>query len=121
MLEVLPIGSVDKQQAFCEKNNIEFFPDSMAYAAFYDGKAIGICQFEVLSGVGVIRSISNLDEKLDVSPTFLMLRAVLNFLDSFGTRKVEINLPNIDDTLLISAGFEKNNDGIYSLFFANFP
>lgn len=117
MLEILPLEDKVRQQSFCLQCGIDFEPQFMAYAAYRDGKLIGICQFEIASDKAHISSLYTTES--DQEALKLLIFATLNFVDVSGIRYARCVSPNIDTRLLISTGFEKIGTGAYEIDLQN--
>ena len=120
MLEVLPIQDKTVQESLCLRCSAKFDPQLMAYAAYVDGAAVGLCQFSMKLGEGTIFSLSNVSGYNDAHALFIIGRAVLNFMDICGVQTVIYKSDNIDDDLPCSIGFSKNSDGVYEINLTQF-
>jgi hypothetical protein len=120
MLEVLPIQDKNVQEALCLRCAAKFDPKLMAYAAFTDGNAVGLCQFSMKLDEGTIYSLSNVSGCNDKHALFVICRAVLNFMDLCGVRTTTYEADNIDNDLPYSIGFSKKSDGVYEINLTHF-
>ena len=120
MLEVLPIQDKTLQESVSLRCGVNYDPDLMAYAAYVDGKLVGICQFTMKEDGGRIVDLANVTDVTDTQALFVMGRAALNFIDLCGVHSAKCESDNIDETLLRAVGFSKNPDGIYEIDLAHF-
>ena len=120
MLEVLPIQDKMLQESTCLHCGIDYDPDLMAYAAYVDGKLVGMCQFTMNADGGKIVDLANVKDSNDSQALFVMGRATLNFIDLCGVHTAKCENKNIDEALLRTIGFSKNSDGIYEIDLAHF-
>ena len=120
MLEVLPIQDKAQQEVYCLRCNIKYDPDLMAYAAYEDGELIGVCQFTIKPDGGQIIDLASVIGKNELHSLFVMGRATLNFIDLCGVHKATFLSESVDETLIRSIGFKKNDSGIYSIDLTNF-
>lgn len=120
MLEVLPIQDKAQQEVYCLRCNIKYDPDLMAYAAYEDGELVGVCQFTIKPDGGQIIDLACVTGK-DVPHTlFVMGRATLNFIDLCGVHKARFVSDRVDEALIRSIGFKKNDNGIYEIDLTHF-
>lgn len=115
MLEILPVQDKTIQESLCLRCSAKFDPELMAYAAYVDGSAVGLCQFSMKYNKGTIVSLSNISGFNDTHSLFLTCRAVLNFMDLGGVQTITYKSDNINNDLPCSIGFSKNSDGIYEI------
>jgi len=120
MLEVLPIQSKSEQEALCARCNVKYDPDMLAYSAYSEGKTVGICQFTMRDGVGIIRDMACIPENNDFETMFVMGRSALNFIDLCGVHTAIYDGNIQDESLIKAVGFSKNSDGIYSVDLTDF-
>lgn len=92
----------------------------MAYAAYKDGRIVGLCQFSINADCAMLVDLANASDIKDEQTLFITARAALNFVDLCGVRFSKCESKNIDDTLLRSIGFSKNSDGIYEIDLTHF-
>ena len=120
MLKVLPVQAKAEQEALCEKCNIEFKPDALAYAASVDGDLVGICQFKLTSEGGVLYDLAKVQGHVepaagsDFEAMFVMGRGTLNFIDLCGVHTATF-VGSADDGLLRAIGFSRSEDGAWSI------
>ncbi len=121
MLKVLPIQSKETQQALCGRCGVDYRPDALAYAASVDDNFVGICQFKLTAEGGVLYDIATAadhqedSECSDFEALFVMGRGTLNFIDLCGVPFATYGGTSPDDRLLRAIGFQKSEDGIYSV------
>ncbi len=120
MIEVLPLRDKILQESACLRCNIKYCPDHMVYAAYSDGKIIGICQFSINDNGAVITDLANAPNAKDEQILFITARAVLNFIDLCGIRFPKCESKNIDESLIKRIGFSKKSDGIYEIDLSRF-
>lgn len=122
MLKVLPIQSKQEQAALCEKCQISFQPDLLAYAASVDGETVGICQFKLTDRGGFLYDLARVADRgeesrecSDFEAMFVMGRGTLNFIDLCGVHRAYYCGENPDDSLLRAIGFRLNGEGVYEI------
>lgn len=120
MVEVLPLCDKMLQESACLRCGIKYSPELMAYAAYSDGKILGICQFSINDNGAVITDLSNALNTKDEQILFITARAVLNFIDLCGIRFPKCESKNIDEALIKRIGFSKKSDGIYEIDLTRF-
>lgn len=124
MLYIKTIQNKDEQEKISKLCDIEYKPDSLAYAAYDDEKLAGISQFSFTEGAGVIFDIAPVDkENPSADALFVLGRTVLSFIDTLGEENAEYRGEKEDETLLKRIGFKKSEDGIFRMnlkgFFAS--
>lgn len=123
MLKVLPIQTKAEQESICQKCNIKFNPDLLAYVATVDGELRGASQFKLSAEGGLIFDISPADGTNDFESLFVLGRATLNFIDLCGVHfaiyKGEIENEE-KERLLRAIGFKKNDLGVYDVDLTGF-
>ena len=118
MLKVLPIQSKAEQEALCQKCNVIFQPDLLAYAATVDDDLVGICQFKLSAEGGVLYDLAKVEGHVEPAPgsdfeaMFVMGRGTLNFIDLCGIHSATF-VGHTDETLLRAIGFTKKEDGVW--------
>lgn len=121
MLKVLPIQSKNQQKEICEKCQIEYQPDLLAYAASVDDELVGICQFKMTDQGGFLYDLAKVigrtenKECGDFEAMFVMGRGTLNFIDLCGVHRAFFCGKNPDDSLLRAIGFKKNDNDQYEI------
>ena len=121
MLKVLPIQSKNQQKEICEKCQIEYQPDLLAYAASVDDELVGICQFKMTDQGGFLYDLAKVigrtenKECVDFEAMFVMGRGTLNFIDLCGVHRAYFCGNNPDDSLLRAIGFKKNDNDQYEI------
>ena len=115
MLKVLPIQSKALQEEICEKCNVKFDPELLAYSATVDDKLTGVCQFKLTDKGGMIYDLSPVAGTNDFESLFVMGRGTLNFIDLCGVHKAFFVGKDPDDNLLRAVGFKKNEQDIYEI------
>ena len=119
MLKVLPVQTKDEQAALCEKCNVLFKPDALAYAATVDGDFVGICQFKLTAEGGVLYDLAKVVGHIEPKPgsdfeaMFVMGRGTLNFIDLCGVHFATFR-GDADEGLLRAIGFTMT-DGVWSI------
>ena len=114
MLKVLPIQSKAEQAEICEKCNVTFKPDALAYAATVDDVLMGVSQFKLTDKGGMVYDISPADGTFDFEALFVLGRGTLNFIDLCGVHSAFFvgSAPDEQSERLIKAvGFKKTDDG----------
>jgi len=115
MLEILPLKDKILQESICIQCGVKFDASLMAYAAYENGKPIGICQFYVKEREGALVDLTGYANVNSPRSLFLMGRAVLNFIDLCGAQIVKCKNKNIDASLLCSMGFSKKSNESFEL------
>jgi hypothetical protein len=121
MLKVLPIQSKEQQKEICEKCQISYQPDLLAYAASVDDELVGICQFKMTDQGGFLYDLAKVidhtenKECSDFEAMFVMGRGTLNFIDLCGVHRAFFCGKNPDDSLLRAIGFKKNDTDQYEI------
>ena len=120
MLKVLPVQSKAEQEALCQKCNISFKPELLAYAATVDDDLVGICQFKLTAEGGVLYDLAKVVDHVepaagsDFEAMFVMGRGTLNFIDLCGVHFATF-VGSADETLLRAIGFTQNDDGVWAI------
>ena len=92
MITVKPIQSKDEQKRLCELFGAPYMPEALAYSADDDdiadkrGGFVGICQFTLTGGRGVIASL-DFAEGADES-AFIAGRAAITFIKELGIKDI---------------------------------
>ena len=120
MLEVLPIQDKSSQESVCNRCNVDFNPDLMAYAVYNGGELVGISQFTIKEDGGIIVDLANVQDVTDTQALFVAGRATLNFIDLCGTHRARCYNARIDETLLRAVGFDKNEEGYFEIDLLHF-
>lgn len=115
MLEVLPIQTKAEQEALCAAVGVEYHPELLAYAAYAEGKLIGVCQFILTPEGGSIRTLDAIEGNEDFQPMFVMGRATLSFIELCGGETAFYDAPVRDEVLVGAIGFRKNAEGRYAV------
>ena len=125
MLKVLPVQTKEEQAALCQKCNVDFQPDLLAYAATVDGDLVGICQFKLSAEGGVLYDLAKVVGHVepvagsDFEAMFVMGRGTLNFIDLCGVHSATF-VGEADESLLRAIGFQKTEDGVWSIHLEGF-
>ena len=120
MLKVLPVQTKAEQEALCQKCNIEFKPELLAYAATVDDDLVGICQFKLTAEGGVLYDLAKVVDHVepvagsDFEAMFVMGRGTLNFIDLCGVHSATF-VGSADEALLRAIGFRPNEEGIFAI------
>ena len=120
MTEVLPVQDKVLQESACLQCGAKYSQELMAYAAYSNGKIVGICQFSINDNGAIITDLSNAFGINNEKILFIIARAVLNFIDLCGIRFPKCESKNIDEALIKRIGFSKNSDGIYEIDLGHF-
>ena len=95
MLEIKPVQTKEEQNKICGACGIAFDPDCFAYSAVEDGeKLLGVAQFRIFGGCGIIYDLANADGIDDLEALILTGKTALNFIDSCGIKKAVIKRRN---------------------------
>ncbi len=112
MLEIKPIESKEEQENACARCRIPYDADCMAYATYVEGEFIGMAQFNIEAGEGLLKNIVLLEGIEDFEAEFLMGRAVLNFIDLCGVHTARAEKEAARPRVLTAVGFSAGEDGI---------
>ncbi|MCL1794174.1 MAG: hypothetical protein FWG34_09910 [Oscillospiraceae bacterium] len=122
MLEIKPIQTKQEQKAACGLCGAEFDADCFAYGAMENGKILGVSQFRIFGGYGVIYTLANALGENDFEALVATGKAALFFINSCNVKKVFMK--NGDQKLAKALRFKNNGDGKYCLDldeYFNFP
>ena len=112
MLEILAVPSKDTQREICEKCNVEYKCEALAYAAYVDEELVGVAQFGIKGQNGYLYDLEKAPGTDDEEALFIMGRALLNFLDLAGVHDAYIDdSANIDRKRSARVGFFPNDEG----------
>ena len=123
MLKVFPIQDKDEQQRLCERCGVTFKPELLSYQATVEDVFVGVCQFKLAPGGGILYDLAPDKEKpVDTEAMFVMGRAALNFIDLCGIHHAffdgDDTVPG--ETLIRAIGFSKNENGRWEMDLTDF-
>ena len=110
MLEIKPIQTKEEQERLCGECGVCFDADTLCYAAYSDGRFVGITQFAIRGRKGYIFSIANKTGVDDADALFVAGRSALNFIDLCGITDSYCQA-DADEGLIKRIGFRKTGDG----------
>ena len=114
MFEIKPIQNKEEQKGICESCGVEYDADCLAYSAKENGaKLLGVAQFRVFDGYGVICDLANAIGVEDLEVLIIMGKAALNFMDSCGAAKAVMQTNNLNLPEIL--GFKEEAGGIYKI------
>jgi len=114
MFIIAPIQDKKEQKNICGKCGAKFDPDCLAYSAVEDsGKLLGVLQFRIFDGYGVIYDLANACGTDDLEVLIIMGKTALKFMDTCGAKNAVIKTKNRD--LYKILGFKKDGEGIYKV------
>ncbi len=108
MLIIKPIGEKSFQEELCEKCNVLYNPDLLAYGAWVDDAFVGICQFR-MGKEGIIADLAKAVGTDDREAMFIMGRQTMNYMDLHGTHTAYFE-GNCDEAFIKWLGFRKDNE-----------
>ncbi|MBQ9132401.1 MAG: hypothetical protein IJX62_08025 [Clostridia bacterium] len=120
MLEVLPIQSKQEQELICNRCDVVFRADALAYQALVEGELKGVCQFTMDGQGGRILDFAHSPEGYEFEPMFVMGRAALNFIDLCGVHRAFFDADYDNETLIKAIGFSRNAEGRYEMDLTDF-
>ena len=120
MLEVLPIQDKKEQELICNRCNVPFRAEMLAYQALVEGELKGVCQFTMNAEGGRIVDFAHVPNAYEFEPMFVMGRAALNFIDLCGIHHAFFDANYENETLIKAIGFSKNSDGRYEVDLTDF-
>ena len=111
MLKITPIGTKQEQQTLCGVCEIPFDADCLAYRAYDDDVFLGISQFRIARGHGIIKNLVSAPGVSDFEAMFILGRATMNFIDLLGLHTCVCPMDAGDRRLLVAIGFTPTEDG----------
>ena len=117
MIELLPVQDKSIQKEYCSRCSVEYDPDMLIYAALYNGTMIAMCQIELKNSFAKILNISCLAKNDRSQIIFLLLSAVVNFLELCSISRVEISSSKSYEKTIYLLGFRKKLSGVYEMNF----
>ena len=112
MLKITPIQTKEEQATLCGVCGISFDPDCLAYRAYDDEVFLGMTQFRLAKGHGIIRNLVAAPGVDDFEAMFIMGRATMNFIDLLGLHTCLCPKDAGERRILISIGFRDREDGM---------
>ena len=130
-LKVLPVQSKLTQEELCQRCNVTYHPDLLAYAATVEDELVGICQFKLTSKGGELHDLAKVcdrpapedpraREASDFEAMFVMGRGTLNFIDLCGVHYATYVGKDPDESLLRAIGFTQNEDKLWEIDLVGF-
>ena len=116
MLIVEPVQNKQDQEKFCADCGVGFEPDALCYAAFVDGKLVGICQFRLMAGGAHIIDLCRAIGTDDLDALFIMGRQTMNFIDLHGVHECffdESAVGELSRDFAEKLGFTAKNGELY--------
>lgn len=111
MLKVFAIQSKKEQEEICRLCDVPYQPDLLAYGASVDDRLVGVCQFILRDGKGILYHLAPKKGADDFEALFVLGRATLNFIDLCGVKQAVCLDSGIDPSLARSIGFSRREDG----------
>lgn len=122
MLKVLPVQSKAEQEALCQRCNVVYNPELLAYAATVDEELVGICQFKLTDRGGFLYDLAKVTDRTAEHPEcsnfeamFVMGRGTLNFIDLCGVHYAYFCGKDPDESLLRAIGFQQTESGSWEI------
>ena len=114
MLEIKAIQDKTQQEQICLQLGEEFDIDTLAYSISDSGILLGIVQFALRDGCGVIYNISKSNDSVVYNTEALItaMKTVFNFIDLCGIQDVYFKDERHDEKIVKMFGFNKK-DGIW--------
>ncbi len=110
MLKITPIQSKEEQKHLSEICGIAFDEEALAYRAYDDDTFLGISQFRLCDGYGLLLNLASAPGIEDFEAMFIMGRATMNFIDLLGLHICKCPPDAADKKLLYSIGFRPSDD-----------
>lgn len=123
MLKVLPIQTKSEQEDICNKCNVEFKPDLLAYSATVNDELRGVSQFKLSAEGGLVYDIAPAINTYDFEALFVLGRGTLNFIDLCGVHYAiyKGSVESEDKLRLLKAiGFKETETGSLELDLTGF-
>lgn len=114
MLTIKPIQTKGEQEKACTRCGIAYDADCMAYSCDDDGRFIGMAQFNIGNGTGLLRDLVTIPGIDDFEALFLIGRAVLNFVDLCGIHRAEGTDRTAPERIMKAVGFVRQPDGTWT-------
>ena len=116
MLSILPIESKEEQARLCALCDIPYDAESLAYAAWEEGRFLGAAQFRLTAGRCELRDLACARGVDDREALFIMGRGLFYFADRVGFHRAVAPYPErILPALLKQIGFHADPDGVYGM------
>lgn len=122
MLKVLPVQTKAEQEALCQRCNVVYKPELLAYAATVEDELVGICQFKMTDRGGFLYDLAKATDRTQEHPEcsdfeamFVMGRGTLNFIDLCGVHYAYFCGEVPDEGLLRAIGFRQSEEGSWEI------
>lgn len=114
MFKISPVQNTDVAEEYLAACGKKFREGSFVYAMtdIESGELMGLSQFEILGGYGVIFDICAVFGKADDEAMFILGRQTMNFIDMCGAHICKADHDAADAAYLKMIGF-KEQDGSY--------
>ena len=113
MLEIKPIEDKALQEQLCNEAGVKYLPDALAYVAYVNTFAVGLCQFGLKENVGYIYNLTPMGRGAeDTEALFIMGRAVMSFMESCGAEYADMDDTDAtEERIKFVIGFKRNDEG----------
>ena len=113
MLEIKPIEDKALQEQLCNEAGAKYLPDALAYAAYVNTFAVGLCQFGLKENTGYIYNLTPIGKcPEDTEALFIMGRAVMSFMESCGAEYADMeDTDATEERIKFVIGFKRNDEG----------
>ncbi|MBQ2825738.1 MAG: hypothetical protein IJF13_00815 [Clostridia bacterium] len=113
MLEIKPIEDKALQEQLCNEAGAKYLPDALAYAAYVNTFAVGLCQFGLKENTGYIYNLTPIGKRPeDTEALFIMGRAVMSFMESCGAEYADMeDTDATEERIKFVIGFKRNDEG----------
>ena len=113
MLEIKPIEDKALQEQLCNEAGTKYLPDALAYAAYVNTFAVGLCQFGLKENTGYIYNLTPIGKRPeDTEALFIMGRAVMSFMESCGAEYADMeDTDATEERIKFVIGFKRNDEG----------
>lgn len=118
MLIIKPIQDKALQEELCQKCDITYKADLLAYGAWVSDEFVGICQFR-MGNEGLIADLAKAVGTDDGEAMFIMGRQTMNYMDLHGTH-VSYFEGDCPEDFIKWLGFRRNDEGRWYLDLATF-
>ena len=113
MLEIKPIEDKALQEQLCNEAGAKYLPDALAYAAYVNTFAVGLCQFGLKENTGYIYNLTPIGKRPeDTEALCIMGRAVMSFMESCGAEYADMeDTDATEERIKFVIGFKRNDEG----------
>lgn len=116
MFKISPIQDKQEQKEIATSLGLEFLPDAFGVSMRDNdsGELMGFCQFDILKDAAIIANLVPTEKySEDFEAMFILGRATMNLIDSFGIHICRAKDGSSDERLLRAIGFRRTEDGFF--------